>query len=334
MSLRYITEMAIAALKAMTGMEKFKVVLVILLVSTLTVAGAYYILNPANPPAPPATQTITRMGGRIIQRGSDTLLILAQRWAEEFMNRPDHEGVLISVSGGGSGTGIASLINGETDLADSSREIKPKELEHARSRGVNPCEWKVALDGIVIIINPENPLTELTLSQLDMIYRGEALDWASVGGSGGKIITYGRQSNSGTYQFFQEHVLKSRDYRNDVQAMNGNADIVEAVARDANGIGYVGLGYAEKRSGDVKVVSVKKDDASPPVTPSIATIADGSYPIARFLYIYTDGPPEGVTALYLKFIISDEGQRIVEEEGFIPLPDDARREQLSRLEGG
>jgi phosphate transport system substrate-binding protein len=280
------------------------------------------------------TQTVveTKIEGKIIQKGSDTLLIVAQRWAEDFMNKPEYKDVQISVSGGGSGTGIAALINGEIDLADASRGIKQKEIDQAKERGINPEEWKVGLDGISVIVHPDNPLTELTLAQLEAIYTGEAKDWSELGGTAGKVITYGRQSNSGTYVFFQENVLQKRDYRADMQSLNGNADIVEAVVRDEKGIGYVGLAYAEQREGEVKIIKVKKDDSSAAITPSLETIADGSYPIARFVYIYTNGIPKGATSAYLKYIISEEGQAIAEEVGFIPLTDEMQEQQLSKLE--
>ncbi|WP_455364036.1 PstS family phosphate ABC transporter substrate-binding protein, partial [[Eubacterium] cellulosolvens] len=213
-----------------------------------------------------------------------------------------------------------------------SREIKQIEIDQAEERGISPEEWKVGLDGISVIVHPDNPLSELTLTQLEVIYTGDVQDWSELGGTPGKILTYGRQSNSGTYVFFQEHVLKNRDYRTDMQSLNGNADIVEAVVRDESGIGYVGLAYAEQREGEVKIMKVKQDDSSPAIAPSLETIADGSYPIARFVYIYTNGVPKEPVSIYLKFIISDEGQAIAEEVGFIPLPDEMQEQQLSKLE--
>jgi phosphate transport system substrate-binding protein len=298
-------------------------------VVVLGAAGVYYYAF--RPSSQQTTSTTTsKLAGKISEKGSDTLLLLAQRWAEDFMNKPEYSEVQISVSGGGSGTGIAALINGQTDMADASREMIQSEIDQAK--GVNPVEWKVAMDGITIIVNPDNPVSELTLQQLATIYEGNVTNWKDLGGNDGQIITYGRQSNSGTYVYFKEHVLKNKDYRNDVQALNGNADIAEAVARDKNGIGYVGLGYAEQSAGTVRIVNVKKDANSPAVKPSIQTVTDGSYPIARFLYIYTNGVPKDASAAYLKFILSEEGQKIAEETGFIPLTSDITQQELSKLE--
>jgi phosphate transport system substrate-binding protein len=305
--------------------------MILVAVVVLGAVGAYYYaFRPSSEPS--ATTSYSKMTGKISQKGSDTLLLLAQRWAEDFMKKPEYSEVQISVSGGGSGTGIAALINGEADFADASREMKQSEIDQAKAKGVNPVEWKVAMDGITIIVNPKNPVSELTLQQLATIYEGNVTNWKDLGGNDGQIITYGRQSNSGTYVYFKEHVLQNKDYRNDVQALNGNADIAEAVARDKNGIGYVGLGYAEQNAGTVRIVNVKKDANSPAVKPSIQTVTDGSYPIARFLYIYTNGVPKDGSAAYLKFILSEEGQKIAEETGFIPLTSDITQQELAALE--
>ncbi|MEM4245751.1 MAG: PstS family phosphate ABC transporter substrate-binding protein [Candidatus Bathyarchaeia archaeon] len=273
-----------------------------------------------------------KISGRIIQKGSDTLLILAQRWAEEFMANPQYSEVQISVSGGGSGAGIAALINGEIDMADLSREIKHSEIDQAKKNGVEPVEWKVAIDGITIIVNKNNPIDEISLDQLGAIYKGNFRDWSElVSNYNGKIIAYGRQSNSGTYVFMKEHVLKNVDYRDDLQAMNGNADIVEAVARDKTGIGYVGYAYAEQRKDEIKIVKIKTSVNLPAIEPTISNISDGSYPLSRYLYIYTNGIPKEPAASYLRFIISDEGQKITQEVECIPITEDIQQEQLNNL---
>ena len=304
---------------------------ILVVVVVLGAAGVYYYaLRPSSEQT--TITTTSKLAGKISEKGSDTLLLLAQRWAEDFMNKAEYSEVQISVSGGGSGTGIAALINGQTDMADASREMTQTEIDQAKAKGLNPVEWKVAMDGITIIVNPDNPLSEVTLQQLATIYEGNVTNWKDLGGNDGQIITYGRQSNSGTYVYFKEHVLKNKDYRNDVQALNGNADIAEAVARDKNGIGYVGLGYAEQSAGTVRIVNVKKDANSPAVKPSIQTVTDGSYPIARFLYIYTNGVPKDASAAYLRFILSEQGQKITEETGFIPLTSDITQQELSALE--
>jgi phosphate transport system substrate-binding protein len=298
----------------------------------ISIGGYYYTLQPKSEPDTQTQATSIKITGKIDQKGSDTLLILAQRWAEEFMNKPEFSDVRISVSGGGSGTGIAAMINGEIDLADSSRPIKQEELEIAKDRGITLVEWKVALDGIAIIINPENPLSELTLEEIKNIYTGTTQYWSEIEGNEEKITTYGRQSNSGTYLFFQEHILEKEDYRSDMQSLNGNADIVEAVSRDKNGIGYVGIAYAEQRAGDITIIKVKRNSESPSIAPSLETVADGSYPISRFLYIYSKNVPNGVVVTYLKYIISDEGQTITEEVRYIPLTDEIQQQQLAKLE--
>jgi phosphate transport system substrate-binding protein len=252
--------------------------------------------------------------GDIVQKGSDTLLIVAQRWAEDYMNA--HTGVTVSVAGGGSGVGISALIQKATDIADASREIKDSEIQTAKDNGVNPVEWVVGLDGIAIIVHPNNPLTELTTVQLEKIYNGTYTNWNQVGGTDATIITYGRQSTSGTYDFFRELVLNKRDFRADNRELAGNAEIVNTVKDDANGIGYVGVAYA-KQSTTVKILKIKNSDTDPSYDPTLVNIKSGNYPIARKLYIYTDGIPTGALADYIAFIQGPEGQQILEEVGYI-----------------
>jgi len=265
----------------------------------------------------------------INQKGSDTILILAQRWAEVYMK--DHSNVQIAVSGGGSGTGIAALINKQVEIADASREIKSSEIEQAKANGVNPIEWKVAIDGISVIVHPDNPISELSLDQLKAVYNGSFINWRQLGGSDAVIVVYGRQTNSGTYVYWKEHVLKNQDYRNDMQALNGNADIVEAIAKDKKGIGYVGVAYASERSNEVKILRVKKDATSSGILPTPEAIKDGTYPISRYLYVYTDGMPKEAVKDYIKWILGPEGQKIVEEVEYIPLPNEVANEQLKKL---
>ncbi|MBS7650645.1 MAG: PstS family phosphate ABC transporter substrate-binding protein [Candidatus Bathyarchaeia archaeon] len=263
------------------------------------------------------------------QKGSDTLLVLAQIWAEVYMAK--NPNVQITVSGGGSGTGIAALINKQIDMADASREIKDKEIKDAKARGVEPVEWKVAIDGISVIVHPSNPLDKITLDQLKAIYNGSYTNWRQLGGPDKPINTYGRQSNSGTYVYWQEHILQNQNYRTDMQSLNGNADIVEAVSKDPASIGYVGVAYAAARPKDVKTLSVQEKAESPAYPPTPENIVNKKYPISRYMYIYTDGIPKGAVREYLKFIISDEGQRIVEQVEYIPLPEQIRKEQLEKL---
>jgi phosphate transport system substrate-binding protein len=266
---------------------------------------------------------------QIQQKGSDTLLVLAQNWAEAYME--DNKNVEIVVSGGGSGTGISALINKQIDIADASRQIKQKEIDSAGEVGVDPVEWKVALDGISIIVNKDNPIDELSYDQLRSIYNGSVVDWSEVDGEDGVIVAYGRQSTSGTYVYFNEEVLEEDDYRTDKQQLAGNAEIVEAVIQDGNGVGYVGVAYAQARKGELKIVSVKKTEPDSAYQPTTDNIASGKYPISRYLYVYTDGVPEGRIADYLEFILSGEGQDLANDVGYIALPQSILSEQIERL---
>jgi len=254
------------------------------------------------------------LSGNIIVKGSDTLLIVAQQWAEAYMTK--HSRVTISVAGGGSGVGLAALTQKTTDIADASREIKADELQTAKDNGVNPVEWVVGLDGISIVVHPTNPVTELTLEQLEKIYNGTYTNWNQVGGSDSTIVTYGRQSTSGTYDYFREHILHNKNFRADNRELAGNAEIVQSVQGDVNGIGYVGVAYT-KQGVDVKILKIKTSATATAYEPSIANIKSGAYPIARKLYIYTDGIPTGVLADYVAFILGPEGQQILEEVGYI-----------------
>jgi phosphate transport system substrate-binding protein len=318
--------------------SKRNVALVIVAIVVIAaLAGAVSYMSPTKPVAttatpttsPTPTATVTAQRYSINQKGSDTLLILAQRWAEVHMK--NHPEAQIAVSGGGSGTGIAALINKQIDMADASRPMSSKEINDAKAKGVNPVEWKVAVDGISVIVHPSNPLTSLTLAQLKMIYNGSYSSWQKVGGKDSPIVTYGRQSNSGTYVYWQEHILGNQKYRTDMQSLNGNSDIADAVARDPNAVGYVGVAYAAARRGEVKILTVQEKADTPAYEPTSANIASGKYPISRYLFIYTDGAPTGGTKEYLQFIISDQGQKITEEVEYIPLPPEIRQEQLAKL---
>ncbi|MCP4229429.1 MAG: PstS family phosphate ABC transporter substrate-binding protein, partial [bacterium] len=239
-------------------------------------------------------------------------------------------GAIVQVTGGGSGVGIAALIDGTTDVANASRPIKNEEIDEAKRNGVEPLEFSVAMDGISVIVNPKNPVTELTLAQIKGIYTGNIKNWKEVGGPNMGVITYGRQSSSGTYVYFKENVLENEDYRADNQELSGNSLLCDSVSKDAAGIAYVGVGYALKRD-DITIVGVKKDDDAEPVIPTIETVGGGEYPISRFLYNYTDGAPTGVAKAYLAYALSDEGQATAEEVEYVALPEDVRREQLEKL---
>ncbi|MFO7888813.1 MAG: PstS family phosphate ABC transporter substrate-binding protein [bacterium] len=254
-------------------------------------------------------------------KGSDTLINLVQKLAEVYME--ENPNTAIAVTGGGSGVGIAALIADRVDIADASRQMKPKEIEAAHKNGVDPVEVVVGIDGLSVIINAENPVSSLTMDQIGLIFRGETTNWKDVGGPDKEISLYGRQANSGTYVFFQELVLKKKDYSSDMKRMNGNAQIVEGVAADKEGIGYVGIGYVyddeHNLRKDIKVISVTQGEAEP-VSPLISeNVKSGKYPIARALYQYVNGIPDGDVKKFIAFELSDKGQKIVEDLSFYPV---------------
>jgi phosphate transport system substrate-binding protein len=265
---------------------------------------------------------IEAQGQNMIQvKGSDSEVNLVQRLAEVFMKKnPD---VNIAVTGGGSGPGIAALINKTTDIANSSRELNPKEEEAAKNAGLQSFRVIFATDGISVIVHPQNPINKLTLEQLGKIFKGEISNWKEMGGKDGKISLYGRQSNSGTYVFFREFILKA-DYSPHMKSMNGNAQIVEAIKKDKDGIGYVAVGYVVDPKGKVmpgiKVLNIAKDAQSEAYTPAkMDNVMSGKYPISRPLNQYLNGNPTGKLLHFIRFELSEEGQEIVRKEGFFPV---------------
>jgi len=266
-------------------------------------------------------------------KGSDTELSLVQRMAEQFMQENETK---VAVTGGGSGTGIAALINGEVDIANASRPMKDEEVEQAQSNGVEPVPIVVAMDGLSIIAHPDNPVENLTVEQLGAIYRGDITNWADVGGSDQEISLYGRQNNSGTFVFFRDTILKS-DYSENMKRLNGNAQIVEGIKTDSAGIGYVGVGYVVDEAGNqaegLSVVKIAKDENSPYVSPlNKEDVMSGAYPVARALYQYTNGTPEGALLDFIKFELSDQGQEIATKEGFFPVTEDIKAENNNNLQ--
>ncbi|MCX8155321.1 MAG: phosphate ABC transporter substrate-binding protein [Verrucomicrobiae bacterium] len=262
------------------------------------------------------------VAGKITVKGSDTMVILAQKWAEVYMAKnPDTK---IQVTGGGSGIGLAALQNQTTDLANSSRKIRGKEIEAClRNFGRRPTEYKVALDGIMIFVHESNPIKELSLEQLQRIFTGRVRNWKELGGPDARINLYSRENSSGTYEFFKEHVLLGRDFASSAQTMPGTASVVAAVAKDRNAIGYGGAGYGA----GVKHLSIKKDENSPAIEPNEETVVNGTYPIWRYLYIYVNPAiDKGEVAAYIRWIRSDEGQKVVKDIGFFPLPEKMRGE--------
>jgi phosphate transport system substrate-binding protein len=249
---------------------------------------------------------------KITVKGSDTMVILAQKWAELYMkNNPQ---TTIQVTGGGSGVGITALINGTTDICDASRPMKQTEIEKPKSRyntlGVEiPC----ARDGVTIFLNDANKVTELTLKQISDIYTAKIRNWKELGGADAEIRLYGRENSSGTYTYLHDEVVKA-DYASTVQSLPGTAAVVNAVKKDVNGIGYGGAAYAV----GVKYAKVKKDANSTAYVPSAETIAKGQYPITRYLYMYLRNRPTGETKKYIDWILSPEGQTVVTEIGYFP----------------
>lgn len=262
-------------------------------------------------------------------KGSDTMVNLSQKWTEIYMQK--NPNVSIQVTGRGSGTGVASLLNGTTDLANSSRELKDSELETAKQKGVTPIVYEVALDGIALIVHPENKIDNLTIKQVSDIFNGKITNWKQLGGPEMTITLYGRENSSGTYEFFKDHVLgkdesgKQVDYSPATQVLQGTAALGEAVARDVKGIGYGGVGYFALRN-DVKILHIKKDDESPAISPSengkvnYESIWNGDYSISRYLYCFTNGEAQGELKNFMEFILSPEGQKLVESMEYIPLP--------------
>ncbi len=257
----------------------------------------------------------------IQNKGSDTLVNLALAWAEAYRNV--EPGVSIAVTGGGSGTGIAALINGTVDIANASRKMKDKEIAAAQENGIDPIEFTVAIDALAVVVHPDNPVNQLSIDQLADIFTGRVTNWQAVGGNDAPIIILSRETNSGTHVYFLEEVVRKGDSDNsDIFApqtllMPSSVGITSELRRNPNAIGYDGLGYVTEHE---KIIAVAKGADSPYVLPTVQSGADGSYPIARGLYMYTAGQPNAVTAQYLDWIRGVNGQQIVRDLGFVPLP--------------
>ncbi len=257
----------------------------------------------------------------ILIKGSDTEVNLALSLAESYM---EHDPMVsIAVTGGGSGMGIAALINGKTTIANSSRAMKPQEVELANERGIHPVPIVFAVDALALVVHPELEVDALSVNEIGQIYRGEITNWQAVGGPDLEITIYGRQSNSGTYVFFRDSVLRA-DYAPALMQMNGTAQIVEALRTDISGIGYVGLGYVlDKQRQPIEGIRIMdiavegSDEALSPV--EVSNIRNGAYPLVRPLFQFTDGPPEGELLEFIQFCLSDRGQELVEKSGYYPL---------------
>jgi phosphate transport system substrate-binding protein len=267
------------------------------------------------------TAVPTQSSAYIENKGSDTIVNLALAWAERYQK--EHPEVSISVTGGGSGTGLTALLNKTVDIANASRQITPEELASAKAEGLDPQEFVIARDAIAVIVNPENPVSHLTLEQLSKIYRGEINNWQEVGGEDRPIVRLSRETNSGTHVYFLEAVIRLGDskdktiFSRDTLLLPSSEGIIAEVRDNPNAIGYDGLGYV---TSEVKVVAIS-GLKSPGVfvLPSAATVSDNTYVISRELYMYTQNPPAGAIKEYLDWIISPEAQQIVTDLGFVPV---------------
>ncbi len=256
----------------------------------------------------------------IENKGSDTMVNLALAWAEAY--QPDHPEVRISVTGGGSGTGIAALINGTVDIANASRQIKQEERDLAEANGVTPFEFVVARDAIAVVVNPSNPIDRLTIQQISDIYSGKIQNWREVGGEDRPIVRLSRETNSGTHVYFLEEVLRQGNkddntlFSTNTLLMPSSEGISAEVRQNPNAIGYDGLGYVTE---GMKVIAISRNAEGPFVMPSAETVNDGTYPIARDLYMYTSGEPSGNVLAYIEWIYESEAQAIVVALGFVPI---------------
>lgn len=285
------------------GMKK------ILLALTMVLAAGFYPVLAQEEPS-----------GYIQIKGSDTMVNLGQAWAEEFSRQ--HPGVSVAVTGGGSGTGFSALISGTCDIAEASRTIKEKEIQMARQKGFEPYEVEVALDGLAIVVSNKNPVEKLTIDQLADIFTGRITNWKQVGGPDMEIVILSREVNSGTHIYLKEHVLRKGDSKSQEEfspmalLMPSSQAIADEVAQNPNAIGYYGIGYVTQ---DQKTLAVAADDNSEFVSPTLEMIKTGKYPISRPLLMYFKGSPEGVHKLFLDFVLSSQGQKIVENLDFVPI---------------
>ncbi len=285
------------------------------------VLGAFSALACARRPADRGTPGAAAGGSAAIEnKGSDTIVNLALAWAEAYrIVRPR---VSIAVTGGGTGTGIAALMNGTVDIANASRRMKDDEIAAARDRGIEPVEHTIAVDALAVIVNLENPVSELTIGQLSDIFTGRVANWRDVGGRDGPIVLVSRETNSGTHVYFLDEVVRRGDkeakdvFAPETLLMPSSVGITSEVRRNPNAIGYDGLGYV---TAEEKVIAVAAAPGQPYVRPSVATAADGTYPLSRALFMYTAGAPTGEIAAYLDWIVGPAGQAIVRKLGFVPL---------------
>ncbi len=260
----------------------------------------------------PAEKTPAGESEGIFLKGSDTVLPLAQAEAEEFLN--ENPGKIVTVTGGGSGVGIAALVDGEVDIATASREMKTDEIKAAEANGVKPVEHTIAYDGITVIVNPKNPVSGLTFAQLRGIYNGSISNWKEVGGTDSTITVISRDSSSGTYEYFKEAILLGDEYRPDALTQPATGGIVGEISQNPGAIGYVGVAYLDE---SVKALNLDAGNGSE--APSPENIISGAYPLSRPLYFYTNGEPSGLTKEFIDFVMSEKGQNLVSEVGYFPI---------------
>ncbi len=244
----------------------------------------------------------------LVVKGSTTVLPIAQAAGEAFMKK--NPAINVSISGGGSGDGIKALIDKTTDIADSSRDLKPEEVQLAESKGVKPKGFEVAYDAIVPIVNPANPVKDLTVEQLSLIYQGKIESWKELGGPEKKITVISRDTSSGTYETWENKVLKKAKVTAKAQLQASNGAIVQVVSKNKYAIGYIGLGYLNKTVKGLKVDGIQA---------TAETALSGKYPVSRPLYMFTNGEPTGPAGKFINFVLSTEGQAIVKKEGFVPI---------------
>jgi len=263
---------------------------------------------------------VAATGDSLQIKGSDTMVNLAQSWAEQYMEEKPL--AFVAVTGGGSGTGFASMINGTCDIAMASREIKQKEVELAKAKNISPYEIKIALDGLAVVVNPKNPVGKLTVDQLAAIFSGKITNWKQIGGEDKSIVVLSREVNSGTHVYFKEHILRKNDPNNKEEytpralLLSSSQAIADEVAQNTGAIGYYGMGYISDKQ---KAVAVAQNEKSPYIEPEIDNVVSGKYPISRPLFFYTNGQPQGNVKDFIDFALSKEGQKIVLETDFVPL---------------
>lgn len=263
---------------------------------------------------------LTAQAGNITVKGSDTMVVLAQKWAEAYMAK--NPSTKIQVTGGGSGVGIAALQNKTTDICNSSRKIRAAEIATCvQAFGKRPTEYKAAMDGLSVYVHESNAIKEISLEQLEQVFTGKIRNWKDLGGSDAPITVYSRENSSGTYEFFKEHVLKGKDFVASAQTMPGTAALLQAVAKDKGGIGYGGAAYGQ----GAKALKVKKDADSPAIEANEEAVIKGTYPISRYLYMYLNpASDKGEIAKYISWIRGDDGQKVVKDVGYFPLPKNLR----------